>query len=98
MFYIISKIFGGWKSFFVGIFATALITFFFSHLREMIQEVLNFGLSKIAELGIFDAVTVDFTGFAAWMLQQFRLADCLTIILSTVLLKWTLRKIPFIRW
>lgn len=38
-----------------------------------------------------------FTGFAAWLIHKFRIAECFAVIMSALMLRITLNSIPFVR-
>ncbi len=92
--------FGAWKVFLVGGFLAFLMVNVYNLVSEIILELLTFVSDQIAALTVPGSVgpIYQFTGLAGWFMVQFQVPQCVAFIVSVVLLKWTLRKIPFLRW
>lgn len=65
-------------------------------LYEIIEIVMNFANSQSSGASAFNG-SMSFTGFAAWLIQCFRLAECLAVFVSALVLRLTLSMIPFVR-
>jgi len=69
---------------------------FFSGLWDWVWNKVKTQISSL-DFGNY-AVIVNFTDVAGWIASQCRFEECLQVILAGYLLKFTLRKIPFLRW
>ena len=100
MFYFFYTLFGNFKSFFKVIFFSALAVIIYNLGCDVVQEVFNFLSSKLQGIdssGIVSPV-LQLSGFAAWLAIHLRLPDMITFAITIYLLKFTLRKIPFLKW
>lgn len=85
------KVFAG------GLFMSILAIIGYNLVVEVVSEALTFALSKVS--GTSGSVTnPSVTGFAGWFVAQIKIPEVFAVITTFVLLKWTLRKIPFLRW
>lgn len=100
----IGALFGSWKAF-LGAFLVKvmlvvvlynLVSRIFGEILEWVVEKLGGVQSPEAVVSSFDAGSVSTLG--AWILTTLRIPECVAFMMSVVLLKWTLRKIPFVRW
>lgn len=65
---------------------------------DVVQEVMNFAITRINGVGFNGIGNSSFTGFAGWFLAQVKIPECIAVIVSCVSIKFILRKIPFLRW
>jgi hypothetical protein len=87
------------KVFLGGLFMTIFGIVLYNVLTDIINEMLVFTLDSLngVEADTTSAVA-SFTGVAAWFADKLQFQECVAFALSIVALKWTLRKIPFVRW
>lgn len=98
MFMLIRLLFSSWRAFFTGTFIISLLALLWKFAVELILRLLGFALSLLASVTGPDSIVVEYTGLAAYFVYHFKIAECLTVIFSAVILKFILRKIPFIGW
>lgn len=92
-------IFVGWKGAVWAIGAAIATVVVFNTFYDITQIVLQFMVSKVGEGGTgLSSSTVEMTGVAAYLAGKLRIPECVSYILSIVILKWTLVKIPFVKW
>lgn len=93
-------LFGSWKGAVFFIVVTCLGIVLYNVLEGLFVELLNFSTSKMASAttGANLTYTYNFADFAGYMMSCFRIPECVSFIVSMLMLKWTLRKIPFIKW
>lgn len=65
---------------------------------DIIEEVLNFVLAQVNGVSVGNVVQPSITGFAAWALTGLKFPECISVITSMIVLRFVLRKIPFLRW
>lgn len=87
-----------WKTFASGALMVILGIILYNLVVDIVQEVMNFAITKINGVSINYANNPTFTGFAGWVLAQFKVPECIAVIISCVSIKFILRKIPFLRW
>lgn len=93
---ILTSIFG-LKSFMGGTFMLIGGVILYNLMVEIVEEVMTFTLSQIS--GTTASVSSPtITGFVGWSIAQLKIPEAFSVMVSCVILKWTLRKIPFIRW
>lgn len=86
------------KVFMGGLFMTILAIIGYNLIVEVVSESLEFAVSKISGQTINGVTNPSVTGFAGWFIGQIKIPEVFAVITTFVLLKWTLRKIPFLRW
>ena len=100
IFAILKIFFGGWRSWLMTAFATALAVTFSKKITHYVALMVAWGLQKVLDLTNIEltSTTLQVSGFAAYLLDQFRLADCLALLIQFYILKWMLKKVPFLKW
>lgn len=64
---------------------------------EIIEEVMTFTISQLSGTTA-SVASPTISGFVGWSVAQLKIPECFSVMVSCVILKWALRKIPFIRW
>lgn len=87
---------------------TLLLVTFLSFLGVALYGVFLHGVEDILDSILLYATDIDtpgsspelgnFTNLTGWVLDCFKLPECLAFIVDIIILKWTLRKIPIIKW
>jgi hypothetical protein len=92
-------IFSGWKGAIWAIGAGIATVVVFNTFYDITQIVMTFAVSKVGSSSTgMNAQVVQVTGLAAYLAGKLRIPECVSYILSMVILKWTLVKIPFVKW
>lgn len=65
-------------------------------LYDIIEIIMNFASGQAGSAGEITGA-MSFTGFAAWLIESFRLAECLSVLVGSLLLRVALSMIPFVR-
>lgn len=78
---------------FVIVFPIVLNNFFHS----MIEIVINIAQTQSANGGTLDG-GMDFSGFAAYLMDCFRVSECISILISAIQLRLALSMIPFVNF
>jgi len=100
----LGALFGTWKAFLGGFLVKVLlVVVLYNLVARILREVLMWTVDKVggvtapgAVVSNFDVASVSTLG--AWLLTVLRIPECFAFMLSIILLKWSLRKIPFVRW
>lgn len=89
-----------YKTFWIVGFIAFLAVALYSLFLYGVEDIFTTLLSKYANVNQPESTPAmsGFTGVAGWLLTCFKLPQCLAFIIDILLLKWTLRKIPFIKW
>jgi len=92
--------FGAWKVFIVGGFLAFLAVSLYSLFLYAVTDITGYMSTTLGAVSAPGGVASigNFTGFIGWFASTMKLPQCLSFIVDVVLLKWTLRKIPFIKW
>jgi len=98
MFDLLVKIFGGWKTWGVTVFIASMIASFWDLIILFFQSVFSKIISLVGSMVGQDAITLQFQGVTAYFMLHLKFAECLAVILSVYLMKFLVRKIPFIKW
>lgn len=64
-------------------------------LTTVFEEISSIASSNIDLNGI-DSAVVNFSGFAGFLAHHLMLADCISIILAAIVIRFTLNFIPFV--
>ena len=92
-------VFVGWKGALWAIGAAIATVVVFNTFYDITQIILNFVVTKVSsESSSLESQSVQMTGVAAYLAGKLRVPECISYILSIVILKWTLVKIPFVKW
>jgi len=86
------------KIFMGGVFMTILAVIGYNLIVEVVAETLEFAMLKIAGQNVNGVTNPNITGFAGWFIGQIKIPEVFAVITTIVFLKWTLRKIPFLKW
>ncbi len=89
---------GGWRAIARLLIVVAIPLILYNLTCDIIQEVMNFAISQISSSNAGESPTIQLTGLVGWIAQQFQFPECLSVIISITMLKFILRKIPFLRW
>jgi len=65
---------------------------------DIIEEILNYVITQIASIQQISVTSPSVSGFAGWVVACLKIPECLAVVISIVMIKFTLRKIPFLRW
>jgi len=97
---IFTAVFGSWKSILLVTFFAFLSIEIYNFICGIIEELLNYVVSSMSSVSMPEGATNTFTfsGVAGWFMSSLKIPECMSFIVSMVMLKWTLRKIPFVRW
>lgn len=100
MFQYFTALLGGWKSVFKIFFFTGLAVILYNLGCDVVQEGFTFLSSKLqgVDTSGITSPTLQLSGFAAWAVIHLRIPDILTFAITVYLLKFGLRKIPFLKW
>jgi len=78
------------------LFIVVLPILFNNALYDIIETVMNFATSQAGGSSAING-QISMTGFAAWLVQMFRVAECVSVLVSALILRATLNMIPMIR-
>lgn len=92
-------VFVGWKGAIWAIGAAIATVVVFNTFYDITQIFLSYIVTKVgSDTTGLQSQTVAMTGVAAYLAGKLRVPECISYILSIVILKWTLVKIPFVKW
>lgn len=100
----LSALFGSWKAFLGSwLLKLCLAVVLYNLVVEILDEVLQWVVGKLGGVTLpggsvtsFDAAGISSLG--AWLISTLKVPECFAFIISVIVLKWALRKIPFVRW
>lgn len=96
-------LFKGWK---VWIMLSALVAvgiIIYNTISKLLGETLTWVVEKTGGIDAPGAVISSFdvgalSSVGAWMCTIMKIPECFAFMITCILAKWTLRKIPLIRW
>lgn len=86
------------KAFMGGLFMTVLGVVLYNLLVDTVEEIFNYALTEINGVNAGTISSPTITGFAGWFLAQVKIPEIFSVIVTCVILRWTLTKIPFLKW
>jgi hypothetical protein len=95
---------GGWKTFLTGIVLKVTLAFVLYNLvAEVFGEVLTWVADKLGAVTVASGsvTSIDMAGFSSllgWLGATMKIPEQLSIMVTCILAKFMLRKIPFVRW
>lgn len=95
----LGTLFSSWKIFLGTTLCTIGFVFFYNMIVDLFQEICDFGVASISDVSVSGSgTTYQMVGLAGYIGTQLRIPECVAFIVSIILAKWLLRKIPFIKW
>lgn len=93
-------LFSGWKTFLVLVLGSLASVMVFNVIVDLIEILLNWLVGAMSDITMPDGISqsFSFTSLAAYLATHLKIAECFALVLSVVMLKWTLVKIPFLKW
>jgi hypothetical protein len=91
----------GWKAIILVTLLSYASIMLYNLYCTIIQEIINFAIAASADAenpGGITAGAMNAAGLAGYLVSKLRLVECFNFAISTIVLKWTLVKIPFIKW
>lgn len=86
------------KFFMGGLLMTILGVVLYNGLVQVVQEVFNFAITQAGASAPGAITSPTVTGFAGWFLSNMYVPETFSIIVTCVIIRFTLRKIPFLNW
>jgi hypothetical protein len=86
------------KFFLGGLFMTILGVVLYNGLVAIVQEVFNFAISQAGTQNAGSITSPTITGFAGWFLSNLYIPETFSVMLTCIIIRFTLRKIPFLNW
>jgi len=84
-----------WKVILTGLFVIILPIILNNFLYDIMEIATNYANQSGSSTTFSGAMT--FTGFLAWLVDCFQLAQCLSLYVGALLLRLALNMIPFVR-
>jgi multisubunit Na+/H+ antiporter MnhC subunit len=85
--------------FFMGtLLMTILGVVLYNGLVDIVQEVFNFAISQAGGNSPSSITSPTITGFAGWFLANLYVPETFAVVITCVVIRFTLRKIPFLNW
>lgn len=81
----------------VGLFTLVVPVILNNFLYDILDIIMNFANTQSGSASDFSG-TMSFTGFAAYLIETFKLSECLSVLISALILRTSLKMIPFIRF
>lgn len=86
------------KFFMSGVLMTIIGVVVYNLLVDIVQEVFNYAIAQAGGVASSGFTSPTITGFAGWFLSQMYVPQTFAVIVSCVIIRFTLRKIPFLNW
>lgn len=89
----------GWialKTILVFLFTVIVPVILNNFIYDIMQIVMNSASGQIGEISELNGA-MNFTGFTAWLIDCFKLAESLSVLISALVLRVSLSMIPFVR-
>lgn len=95
-----AALFSGWKTFLVLILGSLASVMIFNVFVDIAEACLNWLVSTMSNVTMPDGISqsFSFTSLAAYLAIHLKIAESFALVMSVVVLKWTLVKIPFVKW
>lgn len=84
------------KAILVFLFITVVPLILNNFLYDIIEIIMNFASGQAAGASSLSG-GMSFSGFMAWLIECFRLPECLSVMISALTLRIVLTMIPFVR-
>jgi putative flippase GtrA len=86
------------KFFMSGVFMTIIGVVAYNLIVDTVEEVFNYAIATASGIPSSSFTSQSFTGFAGWFLSQMYIPQTFAVIVTCVIIRFTLRKIPFLNW
>ena len=90
----------GWRTFFMGSFLLVVVIYAYNLIHDILEEMIDFLVNHYSEVSMptgFES-TYSFSGLLGWLVSVLQIPECVAFMVTMIALKFTLRKIPLIRW
>lgn len=84
------------KAFMIFLFVIIAPLVLNNFLYDIIDIVKNFAATQAVGSTSLNG-GMNYTGLMAWLIEKFRLAECVSVLINAVVLRQALRMVPFIR-
>lgn len=84
------------KAILVFLFTVVVPLILNNFLYDIIEIMMNFANSQTQSAGTLNG-NMSFSGFAAWLISCFRLSEVFSVVISALILRTSLKMIPFVR-
>lgn len=93
-------LFSGWKTFVVLIFGCLASVMLFNVFVDIVEILLNWLMTELGNVSAPGGISQEysFTALSAYLAIHLKIAESFALVLSIVILKWSLVKIPFLKW
>lgn len=81
----------------VGLFTLVVPIVLNNVLYDLMEIIMNFANTQSGSASSFSG-TMSFSGFAAYLIETFRISECLSVLVSALILRTSLKMIPFVRF
>jgi len=85
-----------WKALLVLMCFTLLPLMLNNFLYDIIEIVMNFASGQAGGASSLNGA-MNFSGFGGWLIEMFRLPECLSVLISALVLRIALSMVPFVR-
>jgi hypothetical protein len=95
---------GSWRTWVGGVlFKVVLVMVLYNVMSMFLGEILEWVAGQLGAVTGPTGVVSSFdlagiTQVGAWLVNKMRIPECFAYMMSCILLKFALRKIPFVRW
>lgn len=93
-------LFSGWKTFLVLVLGSLASVMIFNVFVDIAESILNWVVGELGSIAMPDGMSqsFSFTTLAAYLAIHLKIAESFALVISVILLKWALVKIPFVKW
>lgn len=101
---LLGSVLGGWRTWLGAVAVKVLLVVaLYNLVVTVIEEVLTWVGGKLQgvdspELLLGTLNVSEMSSLAGWLVDVMKIPECFAFMVSVILLKWSLRKIPLIRW
>ena len=94
------SVLAGWKTFAVLVLGSLAGVMIFNVFVDLAEIILNWVLAQLGNITMPNGISqsFSFSGLAAYLAVHLKIAESFALVLSVILLKWGLVKIPFVKW
>lgn len=94
-------LFGSWRIVLFGLLTAVVGILLYNLVCDVIEEMLQWLLAELNGMQAPDgtpSTAYQFAGLAAYLALHLKIIECISFVINVTVLKWTIVKVPFMKW
>ena len=97
----LGALFGSWRIILYAMLISLITIELYNLVKNIMSECLGWLVAQLSTVSAPDGTpgtAYEIVGLAAYLANHLKIIACLSFIFSTIMIKWAVVKIPFLKW